>query len=434
MSFSTPNQSRIFHYLDSRQPNSIRDPLWGHIYLDDPMLKLVNSPPLQQLTRIKQLGPSFLVYPGATHTRLNHSLGVLQIARKMLRNLLSYPGAPEVSLEGAKAFLCAALLHDVGHFPYTHALKELPLVEHEQLTAKHILSEPIKAILENDIEINAEAAAAIVDSSFVGPVTGEILFFRHLLSSALDPDKLDYLNRDAYFCGVPYGVQDTDYVLDQIRPHPEFGVGILESGISALENLLFSKYLMYRAVYWHRTVRIATGMIKKGLYLGLDSGKIIAEELYDLDDESFYSLCRNNEEPEFQLIQSVHRREFFQTVCEIPFNPDFPHHSAMTALPDRTETEKKIADFLASELNRPVPEEFILIDIPENISFEINMHILSSKGWRPYAETRTVFTPQVIKDFTAALRLVRLALHPSLTPLKTSSIQKLTRLLNHGMD
>ena len=105
----------------------IRDVLWGHIYLTPALAALTGSPPFMRLHRIMQLGPALRVYPGATHTRASHSIGVYHLARRLLSHLAEEGADKWLSPEGVKSFLCAALLHDLGHFPYTHSLKELPL-------------------------------------------------------------------------------------------------------------------------------------------------------------------------------------------------------------------------------------------------------------------------------------------------------------------
>jgi HD superfamily phosphohydrolase len=255
----------IFH-LDRDYRKPVRDPVWSNIYLSEELLKVIDSAPFRQLSRIKQLGPAFLVYPGATHTRLNHSLGVFHLSKRMIRTLLGFPSFGVMTLEGVKSFLCAALLHDLGHFPYTHSFKELPLKDHEVLTAEIVQSEPLASLLQNDVGVDPRRVAAIVDESMEPDGDEEVVFFRRILSGTLDPDKLDYLNRDAYFCGVPYGLQDIDFILSRLRPSAENGIALEQTGVSAVENLLFSKYLMYRAVYWHRTVRVATAMIKKAVH------------------------------------------------------------------------------------------------------------------------------------------------------------------------
>ncbi|AFG38066.1 HD domain-containing protein [Spirochaeta africana] len=443
---STTQRAAVIHYLDTCFTHPVRDPLWGHIYLDPAMLPLLYSEPFQQLNRIRQLGPTFLVYPGATHTRLNHSLGVLHMARRLIRTLITHEAAPDLSLEGVKGFLCAALLHDVGHFPYTHSLKELPLKEHEVLTGDIIRRMPLAGILKDTLGIDPVIPARIVDlhlpaDTCLEPDDGrnpassdqEISFFRRLLSSPLDPDKLDYLNRDAYFCGVPYGTQDSDYVLSQVLPHPDAGIGLDEGGISALEHLLFSKYQMYRAVYWHRTVRIATGMIKKGLYLGIRSGALQTDQLYNLDDESFFKLADSCDAPEFGLISAVQSRRLHQTIYEAPFDNTRPQLQELCDLSRRTAMERRLADTLSRCLGKPVSEMHLLIDIPEAISFEVDIPVRTADGWIPYSRARSVFTPQVVRDFTETLRLVRIAVDPRVLPLPETAITALATELQHGV-
>ena len=226
----------------------VRDPLWGHIYLTPGLAALTESSPFMRLGRIFQLGPAYCAYPGATHTRASHSIGVYYLARRLLISLCER-GASWLSPRGALSFLAAALLHDLGHFPYTHSLKELALEEHESLSAGIILSEPVKSLL-GKAGADPEFTAAIIDKSITGNQTDtELHFYRQLLSGVLDPDKLDYLNRDARYCGVPYGAQDVDFIYSRLFPHPVRGVEIDSRGIPSVESILFSKYLMYRTVY-----------------------------------------------------------------------------------------------------------------------------------------------------------------------------------------
>jgi uncharacterized protein len=249
------DKQAIKDYLDTSRAKAIRDPLWKHIYFNSDLYELIGSEAFHSLSRIKQLGPAYMVYPGATHTRFSHSLGVYHIASRMLHLLLHEDQAIRISLQGAKAFLCASLLHDLGHFPYAHSLKELPLIEHEILTARMIREAPLRDIIRDRIGTDPEMVASIVSADEVALESEEIELFRNILSGVLDPDKLDYLNRDAYYCGVPYGLQDIDYALSRILLYRNSGIAIDQSGITVVENILFSKYLMYKAVYWHRAVR-----------------------------------------------------------------------------------------------------------------------------------------------------------------------------------
>ena len=120
----------------------------------------------------------------------------------------------------------------------------------------------LKAILK-EVGISAELCASIIHKGSSGE-GAELRFYRGILSGVLDPDKLDYLNRDAYYCGVPYGVQDVDFAITRMYPGID-GIEIDSRGIQSVESVLFSKYLMYRSVYWHKEVRSATAMIKKAV-------------------------------------------------------------------------------------------------------------------------------------------------------------------------
>ena len=406
---------KLKHHLENDFLMPVRDPIWQHIYLSHGLMKLIKTQGFLQLSRIKQLGPAYLVYPGATHSRYSHSLGVFHGAKKILLKLISHPKCPPITLAGGKAFLCAALLHDLGHFPYTHSLKELPLKEHEQLTGELVLSEEISQVITDYVETDPLQVAKIVDVSL--PCNDwETNYFRSILSSPLDPDKLDYLTRDAFFCGVPYGTQDMDFILSRIHPSKQDGIALDEQGISAIEHLLFSKYLMYRSVYWHRDVRIATGMIKKALFLGLTAQKIQPEDLYHLDDESFYRNIKEiNDFKPFQLIDQVHEGRLFQILAQTPFNPKSPLHVSLTKLDQRKALEEGIVNYLSNKLGKQIEYHQLVLDIPEAVSFEINMPIITASGDEVlYSSVPSVFSKEVIQQFTQTLRVIRIGVEPLL--------------------
>lgn len=371
------------------------------------MMSLVATREFQQLSRIKQLGPSYLVYPGATHTRLNHSLGVFHVARRILDRLASHPHAPGLSLEGGTAFLAAALLHDVGHFPYTHGFRNLSLAEHEVLTGEIVRHGELATRIRERLRVDPEIVAAIVDQQLPTPADGEIALYRRLLSGSLDPDKLDYLNRDAYFCGVPYGLQDIDFALSRIVPNGYDGIGLEESGVTAVENILFSKYLMYRAVYWHRTVRVATAMIKKAVFLGLEEGKLAPAELYGLDDESFITGIGGRSYPPFSLIRRVGSRDLLKPVVDIPYNPTNPLHQQLTDIDRRNALEERAAGILDRAAKIPIQPYEVIIDLPDPVSFEADFPIFSDGAASAFVE-KSVFTPEVVRRFTENLRRIRL--------------------------
>ena len=386
----------------------VRDMLWGHIYLTPALASIADSPPFTRLHRILQLGPTFRVYPGAAHTRASHSFGVYHLGRRLL-NHLAEKGADEwLSFEGVKSFLCACLLHDSGHFPYTHSLKELPLREHESLTGDLIRAEPLKSLVSASGG-DPYFAAAIVDTKDpFGGGNSEIRFFRKLLSGALDPDKLDYLSRDGRCCGVPYGAQDVDFILSRLHPHHKRGVDIDSRGVHAVESLLFSKYLMYRAVYWHKSVRAATAMVKKALLCGLESSSIAAEELYNLDDQGLFSLAREHLGRFSSLVEAVSNGRLFITAVEIPFDSNV--HAKRLELTRRLQLEESLANEISSVFGKSISGDEIIVDLPEPISFESGLFVADSNC--NLSDASNIFKGNSLEAFVSSLRIIRVFVDP----------------------
>jgi len=380
---------------------AIRDPLWKHIYLPEELAAALTTPDFVRLSRIRQLGPTELVYPGAVHTRAGHSLGVYELARRILERL-EQRGADWITSTGRSSWYAAALFHDIGHFPYTHSLKELPLEEHEVLSGRIVLGDDIARCIAK-AGGDPHQVAAIIDTTI--PTTDpQTLFYRRLLSGVLDPDKLDYLNRDAYYCGVPYGIQDTEFTLDQLQPHKERGIMLDSAAILSVENLLFSKYLMYRSVYWHRQVRIATAMMKKALYAALSKNLVALEELYQQDDQGIHHLLQAIPQggfPEIILAQGVAERQLYKVVTEIKFDSENPFHRQLESLQRRHQAEEELSESLT------VPATHVLIDIPERISFESDLWICGEE--LPFSQSSTVFSSQTVASFTGSLRKIRVA-------------------------
>ena len=216
-------------------------------------MQVVDTPAFQRLRYIRQLGHAFLVYPGATHTRFEHALGTYQLAKRSLRRF-------DVSTLERTFIELGALLHDVGHYPFSHALEESGLASHETVGQSLLATGELAEVLAGaGFDDPAAAFGAVIRGASDHPLAG-------LISGSIDLDKIDYLRRDALHCGVPYGEVDVDRLIACLVPVELDGrrtVGIIEKGIAALESLLFAKYQMYRNVYWHHAVRAATAMFKR---------------------------------------------------------------------------------------------------------------------------------------------------------------------------
>ena len=392
----------------------VRDPLWKNIEISQNLLDITNTKEFTRISNIKQLGPTHFVYPGATHTRFAHSLGVYHIATKLIHNLQKKGASDWTTTEGVLAFQIASLCHDLGHFPYTHALKELPLKDHEELTGEIVLNSSITPLIKK-AGTEPEFVAGIVDKN-IKTDNKEILFYRQLLSGVLDPDKLDYLNRDAFYCGVPYGIQDTEFTLSALEPDSEKGITINSKSIVAVENLLFSKYLMYRTVYWHKTVRIVTAMMKKTLFSALKNDEISPEQLYTLFDESLFETIEksNKISPEvWHCGKQILDKKFYSVILEIPFDEKNQNHQSLENLENRSKLEEKIAFVCGCK------DYQVLIDIPEKISFESDLWIKDEKT--EFSKSSTVFTPETVKSFTEKLRFIRFAFDTDILNSKTDN-------------
>lgn len=355
-----------------REFEVVRDPLWNTIRLDATALRIIDTPEFQRLRQIRQLGLAYLVYPGATHTRFDHALGVYHLARMALGVLGERGELRGVDPVDCRLVPYAALLHDIGHYPFSHALEELgeELVsaDHEELAGRFLAADGIRAALQ---ELSPDAPARIAElirGRSPSPLQG-------LISGSLDLDKLEYLRRDARFCGVPYGEVDVDRLLNAITllPDPRTGrveIGIHEKGLSALESLLFSKYQMFRNVYWHHAVRSATALYKRLVHDALLGGVVTAEELVGQSDERLMTILELRAEgrPDAasrrvagRWIPAVRRRRLPKRAMEVPADDlrGLPGDGwiAHPALRGRLEAR------LAAELG--LEEGCVLIDYPE---------------------------------------------------------------------
>jgi HD superfamily phosphohydrolase len=291
----------------------IRDPLWNNIRVDPLALRLIDTTAFQRLRYVRQLGLAFLVYPGASHSRFEHALGTYHLARRALLLLDERDGLRDVPESSQTEVSIAALLHDIGHYPFSHALEEIGALNHEEVAQPLICSGEVGAILR--AELGDEAPGHIVDlirGKSDQPLQG-------LISGSLDLDKIEYLRRDALMCGVPYGDIDADRLLNSLvlmQGENMSGIGIQEKGLSAVESLLFAKYQMYRNVYWHHAVRSATAMYKRLVSDALDAGSLTANELASFTDEGLlFGLEARGGHP---LLRALRDRRLYKRAVEIP--------------------------------------------------------------------------------------------------------------------
>ncbi|NEW65985.1 HD domain-containing protein [Carnobacteriaceae bacterium zg-84] len=233
-----------------------RDPVHGYIHVQHKtILDLINATEFQRLRRIKQLGTSSSIFHGAEHSRFSHSLGVYEIARRICDK---FERAYKSKVEGDGLWndnerlvtLCAALLHDIGHGPFSHTFEKVFDTDHESLTTKIILSKEteINHILTQISPEFPEKVASVIQKTYPNPQVVQ------MISSQIDADRMDYLLRDAYFAAVSYGMFDLNRILRVIKPYKE-GICFDYSGMHAVEDYIVSRYQMYMQVYFHPVSR-----------------------------------------------------------------------------------------------------------------------------------------------------------------------------------
>jgi len=325
----------------------IRDPLWNNIRLEPEALSVVDTPAVQRLRYVRQLGHAFLVYPGATHTRFEHCLGAYHLARRALEHLSH--GDVVVAPKDAKAIRLAALLHDIGHYPFSHALEEAGLPRHETLARRHLTAGALGDVLR-EIGVDAETLLTLIQGRGEVPLAG-------MVAGSLDVDKLDYLSRDAWMCGVPYGVIDVDRLLASLTIIENAGrptLALHEKGLAALESLLFAKYQMYRNVYWHHAVRSATVMFKRAVREAIAAGHLTAEAVADAtDDGLIHDLSASDPSG---LARALHERRLAKRALDLPAT-DLPASGDWPATdPDLV---ARVEDRLAAELKLRPGDLFI---------------------------------------------------------------------------
>jgi HD superfamily phosphohydrolase len=263
----------------------IRDPIHGFVYREPKERKIVDTKIFQRLRRLKQLALASLVYPGAVHSRFEHSLGAFHIAREISKRLLTSESDQEL-------VRLAALLHDVGHGPFSHVSEPIlqkfckVQLDLEKQQIHEIISSRIIEKNSELVRIMGEDQCHDITNLLSGKYGYRIL--KDIVSGPLDVDKQDYLLRDSYFCGVKYGVYDLNRLIDVLRvlkdADEEKSLAISSDGINSVEQFVLAKYYMNVQVYYHKIRLITDEMISRGISLGIEEDKISwLKDLYSYD-------------------------------------------------------------------------------------------------------------------------------------------------------
>ena len=307
--------------------HEIRDPIHAFIKLDSPERLILNSPPFQRLREVHQLAMTYLIYPGATHKRFEHSLGVMELATRIYDTVTATENLKHESVRKLvprhgsfdhqywrRVLRMAALCHDIGHLPFSHAAEEELLPDgtrHEHLSLELILS-PEMGQLWTELNINPHQVGKLA----VGPKyypglldDWEAILSEMIIGDAFGADRMDYLLRDSLHAGVGYGRFDHFRLLDTLRILPreqddstEPALGIDGGGLQAAESLLWARYFMYTQLYFHQVRRIYDIHLKDFLRAWLPGGKYsvnLSDHLKTTDSEVLVALRQAASDPAF---------------------------------------------------------------------------------------------------------------------------------------
>jgi len=283
----------------------LRIPVSGSILLTEEVRKIIDTTEFQRLRGVRQLGPTIEVYPGANHTRFEHSLGTYHLSLKYLERLLKIPEFREMCLpldKSIKYFILSALLHDIGHYPYSHWIEEMDFEDnisfpkHEVRAETILKKKEIKDILENVWNVDIEIISAIIRGD---QIFGEQVIMNSFINSIIDVDKLDYLVRDSIHCGVNYGKGiDIERFLDSLYfIKASKKIALTEKGRTALLSLLTCRNILYTSIYWHKTVRACEAMFKRYFfeYVKINKNKLeYIESIFNLSDDHFVFTLYND--------------------------------------------------------------------------------------------------------------------------------------------
>ena len=423
-----------------RIPNQIDVPVTPRL------MRIVDTPEFQRLTRISQLGLVGFVYPAANHNRFEHSLGVYRTALLFLRQFARQPRFVEsVSPRDATLLILAALLHDVGHWPYCHPIEDIELdglPSHEAFANQYISRDSIANCLKEDWNVEPQEVIDIINRE-KGTPTQAIL--SSILSGPIDIDKMDYLYRDSLHAGVPYGQNFDSLRLIRSLCLNQAGdrLAISRKGRTAAELMVFARYVMFSEVYWHHAVRSATAMFQRAFYLWYreaveQSG--FAEsvaELFELSEFEMIAELRkqSDNKPAGELLKQLFgpRRQLYKRVANYSFNEDEDLYRAIAQKPYSwlVDFSARLTQSLSKQIGEPVDEQAILIDAPPvglEVQFDVDVYYPRSDSYRKLGDVSPVVNTLARQQFDDFVKQVRIFVNPELlSKISKVDIDKLVR-------
>ncbi|MHC4600491.1 MAG: HD domain-containing protein [Planctomycetota bacterium] len=426
----------------------VRVPELKNVALSRRALAVIDHPDFQRLRLIRQLGPTHLVYPGAVHTRFEHSLGVWDAVRRYLHTLLRDPDFIEaVGEEDILTLLGAALVHDLGHYPYAHNLEALhhkgeETPRHEELAGRILLGDltlapdraPIGDILSRQWKVDPIRVSRLIEKPWEAHTDRTDRILASILSSTIDADKMDYLERDSIHMGVPYGRNwDRERFLSSLVLSPEGDrIALSDKGRVSAEIFIFCRYTMFSEAYWHHTVRSASAMAERALAdwrsrtgIGMEA---LCNLLFGSSDESLTAHVYDTSPSDSRARRLMAgllggARRLYKRVVTLSLVHLDPRHRAAFELIFRmngaevTALEERIRDRLGSQAGVSLRDGDVIVDTPPRGKDRLGLvPIVLGKGEKkrvvPLHEISRIVRG-VAEDFAKVVKKIRIFIEPA---------------------
>jgi len=409
--------------LDRRR-QLVRIPPESDVPLTPRVRQLIDSSEFRRLARISQLGLVSLVYPAAHHTRFEHSLGVYRLALLYLKHL-AYDErfAALVRREDAERFIVAALLHDLGHWPFCHPIEDMSLhgvPAHELFANSFLLETEIADMLRDDWGIAPREIVALLSEK---PRDARARLISSMLSGPIDVDKMDYLMRDSLHAGVPYGRNfDQQRLIGSLCVNEQGdGLAITDKGRTAAEMMVFARYVMFSEVYWHHAVRCATAMLQRAFFLLRDELEL--DLLFRLDERQMIAhlLSVAGDNPAVELLEGLFgtSRQLYKRFAQFSAFESPGHYEQLARRPYAflVVCAENLASVLSQQLGIPVAAHEVLFDAPPvklEVQFNVEIRFDKEACYRPLGDVSPVVKTLAQKQFDDYVKRVRIFVHPRL--------------------
>lgn len=403
-------------------PGVIRIPNQIDVPITKRVRNLIDTSAFQRLSHVSQLGLVSLVYPGATHSRFEHSLGVYRNSLLFCHRLFHIEYFRSVvDRHAAEALVVAALLHDLGHWPYCHPVEDISidgLPDHEDLVEGIISQGEIGNLLEREWSLDPGLVIRLIRGK---PDSDLEKLLCSILSGPIDIDKMDYLYRDSLHCGVPYGMNfDAPRLIKSITINRDKdGIALSSKAKTAAEMMVFARYVMFSEVYWHHAVRSATAMLQRVFFTWHEnnSEQVTSDFLSQLDDRKFVSEisttpCKALFEDLFDRSRNLYKRLLDYNAEQ---NPDIFYRLAHQPY----QRLMQIGEELIGRINlvkglQIGPHELLIDAPPPGLEVQFKVEVTDDQVCDSLEEISPVVKALAQKQFDHVVKRVRVYVHPRL--------------------